>query len=107
VVRDGHAERVGSPGTILGILDEIHSTTAEVTLQPSDTVVFYTDGLTDVRPPYGLTADQVGEMIALASRAESAEGVAESIREQLGEVLPMSQRNDDIAMVVLRVTAGS
>jgi PAS domain S-box-containing protein len=107
VVRDGHAERVGSPGTILGILDEIHSTTAEVTLQPSDTVVFYTDGLTDVRPPYGLTADQVGEMIAVASRAESAEGVAESIREQLGEVLPMSQRNDDIAMVVLRVTAGS
>ncbi|HTF12540.1 MAG TPA: SpoIIE family protein phosphatase, partial [Asanoa sp.] len=46
---DGRATFVGTGGTALGLLDEIATPVAELTLRPGDALVFYTDGVTERR----------------------------------------------------------
>ena len=48
VVRAGGAvEKVPTRGSLIGVLDEIASTTAHVSLRPGDTCLLYTDGITE------------------------------------------------------------
>jgi sigma-B regulation protein RsbU (phosphoserine phosphatase) len=49
VRRDGGIEGVGSPGTALGLLDEVTLHDDEVILAPGDALIVYTDGVTDGR----------------------------------------------------------
>ncbi|MFI0351105.1 PP2C family protein-serine/threonine phosphatase [Actinomadura sp. 9N407] len=44
---DGPVEEVPTGGSLIGVLDEIASTTAEVTLRSGDTCLLYTDGITE------------------------------------------------------------
>ncbi len=103
LVRDDVATAIGSPGTLLGVLDTIDVTATTETLHDSDVVVFYTDGATDV-PRHSLDEHQWRDLVATAScAATTAEAIADNIRESLGLVLPFEQRNDDIALLILKV----
>ncbi|MFC5753149.1 SpoIIE family protein phosphatase [Actinomadura rugatobispora] len=44
---DGTVETVPTGGSLIGVLEDIHSTTADVTLEPTDTCLLYTDGITE------------------------------------------------------------
>jgi serine phosphatase RsbU (regulator of sigma subunit) len=46
---DGHAAQVGECGTALGLLDRISSPRAKLSLGSGDTLIFYTDGVTERR----------------------------------------------------------
>ena len=74
-------------------------------MHPGDTIVLYTDGATDVAPPHGLTTqafeDLVGECVQAGA---SADQVAEHLHAALTTILPIHQRRDDIALLVLRAT---
>ena len=48
---DGQVETAGRPGTLLGILPNPEIRTTEIELLPGDTLVLYTDGVTDTRGP--------------------------------------------------------
>jgi serine phosphatase RsbU (regulator of sigma subunit) len=101
---DGTVEPGGSRGTLLGMLDDIKVTSTEHLLAPGDTLVLYTDGVTDVPPPHDLTAEAFRELVGLAARgAPDVDAVAERIRDELAKILPIEQRSDDIALLVLRV----
>lgn len=98
------AEPCAVPGTLLGVFDDISVTTSTNNLRPGDTVVLYTDGATDVPHPFGLDPAAIARLVGDASTdASSAEGVADAIHERLARILPFEQRNDDIALLVLRV----
>lgn len=108
VVRgDGSTETVGEPGTLLGVLPELRTAVATTCLRPGDTVLLYTDGITDVPPPHGLDSDQVAELFAKAVGAAGpgAEAVAEEVRRAVDARLPMERRTDDVALVVVQVRA--
>ena len=47
---DGSVETAGRPGTLLGILPDPEIYSTEVELAPGDTLVLYTDGVTEVSP---------------------------------------------------------
>ena len=103
---DGRSETVGEPGTLIGILDSSTSRTHSLELQVGDTVVFYTDGVTDLPPPDDLDGQDMQDLVARASvAATSADEVAANVGEQVAAKVPLSARNDDIALLVLRVTA--
>jgi serine phosphatase RsbU (regulator of sigma subunit) len=101
----GIVETRGSPGTLIGAFDRLHTMEATtLCLLPGDTVVLYTDGATDVRDPDGLSVDEFQDLVAGAViGAESAEVVADRLHEQLSSIRPIEQRSDDIALLVLRV----
>lgn len=101
---DGSVDRIGAPGSLVGVFDDILVTPATTTLHPGDTLVLYTDGVTDVRPPYGLTPDQLDDLIGRAAAATTtAEQLADHLHDDLSTILPIADRNDDIALLILRL----
>jgi serine phosphatase RsbU (regulator of sigma subunit) len=107
--REGEAAHpIGEPGTLLGAFPDTHSTVTTVELEPGDTIVLHTDGATDVRPPFGLTSEDFREIVEDSSAASaSADDVVERIGARLSEVLEVGNRNDDIALLALRMRAAA
>jgi hypothetical protein len=106
LVRPGEdARSLGAAGTLLGVLPSVRLTPNVVELTTGDTLVLNTDGITDVPAPFGL--DEAG-MRALVTEAAHSAGHAERVAEHLGVAvqrrLSIPERDDDIALVVLRFT---
>ena len=99
---DGDVRPVGTPGSLLGVLEEPDLRDAALELDPGDTVIFYTDGVTEAGAPHrildpgaleSLVASCHGlEPTTLAARVESA-----AVDATGGEL------RDDIAILVARV----
>jgi serine phosphatase RsbU (regulator of sigma subunit) len=105
VVRaSGEAQALGRPGTLLGVFEHVNSHPRSTELLPGDVVVFYTDGISDLPPPHLLTPEQVTELIVGAAQHGSAEAIADAIHADLERRLPLARREDDIALLVVRVT---
>jgi PAS domain S-box-containing protein len=108
VRRDGSTTTIGRPGTLLGALSTVNATTETIDLEAGDTLVLYTDGVTDVAPPRDLDGDA---LVRLVTEATAVEGTATDVLLRLGDaiqaVLPIPERNDDVALVVVRVSPTS
>jgi PAS domain S-box-containing protein len=101
---DGTVSTVGALGSLLGVLGELDLTTGTAELEPGDTLILYTDGVTDVPPPHDLDLDVLVPIVRdAAAGAASAEVVADRLGAVIHEQLPLSRRNDDVALVVVRV----
>jgi PAS domain S-box-containing protein len=100
---DGSVEPVGAPGTLLGIVPDPNLEDRAVTLEPGDTLVFYTDGVIESRPGASGVLDErrLAELVATqAGRGPDA------IAAKVEEAAVLSQNGhprDDIAVLVLRV----
>jgi serine phosphatase RsbU (regulator of sigma subunit) len=104
VREEGEVSTVGELGSLLGVLPELELGTASVELHRGDTLILYTDGVTDVPPPDDLDADTLALLVRRAAEgATSAEVVADRLGRSLHELLPVARRNDDVAIVVARV----
>lgn len=98
------ARMLGRTGTLIGVLPKIKIEATTTVLAPAATVVIHTDGVNDVRPPHAL--DDTGLRL-LVAEASAVSGPAEVVAERLGtaisDILPIPDRDDDVAMVVLRI----
>ncbi|NJP31310.1 SpoIIE family protein phosphatase [Micromonospora thermarum] len=101
----GGADFVGTGGTALGLLDSIASPTAEITLDPGDSLVFYTDGVTERRRGRELFGVDRLRDAAAPLAGYSADVVAARLRSTAIGFSPEPPR-DDIAILVLRNDAG-
>jgi serine phosphatase RsbU (regulator of sigma subunit) len=103
----GTVSKLGRPGTLIGAFEfsELpHMETFTTRLVAGDTVVFYTDGAYDLPPPGYLSDDEVLDLVARAAvGAPDAETVADAIARQLESRAPFEDRDDDVAVVVVRV----
>lgn len=98
---DGKATFVGSPGTALGLLPRVKSPSAAVSMAPGDTMIFYTDGITERRRGgelFGLERlrDAAGTLAGF-----SADVAASRLRATALAFSPEAPR-DDIAILALR-----
>jgi serine phosphatase RsbU (regulator of sigma subunit) len=101
---DGRLEPVGQPGTLLGVISEIELSTAELELVPGDTLVFYTDGVTEARMRNGSMFGIEGLTAAVQAcvGCDAAE-VAERIESSLTDT-QVDRPRDDIAIVVVQIS---
>jgi serine phosphatase RsbU (regulator of sigma subunit) len=102
--RDAGTVRIGQPGTLLGAFEDVRMCVGTTALVPGDVVVFYTDGVTDLPPPSGLTEHEMLDLVESLRDRGSAASIADGIHESVIERVPERGRQDDIAVVVLRVT---
>ena len=98
---DGKTSFVGEGGTALGLLETISSPDAEVRLSPGDSLIFYTDGVTERR--------RGRELFGTARLREAAGPLAGYPAEVMAARLRSTTINfsveeprDDIAILVLR-----
>ncbi|MFJ8579061.1 SpoIIE family protein phosphatase [Micromonospora sp. NPDC093277] len=97
----GGAAFVGTGGTALGLLDSITTPTADFPLDPGDSLIFYTDGVTERRRGRELFGTERLRGSAAPLAGYSADVVAARLRATaIG--FSVEAPRDDIAILVLR-----
>ncbi|MFC4042257.1 SpoIIE family protein phosphatase [Dactylosporangium siamense] len=98
---DGRTELAGQCGTALGLLDTINTPRTQITLHPGDTLIFYTDGVTERRRgPELFGVDRLREEASLLA-GFPADVVVARLRATTLNFSPESPR-DDIAIFAVR-----
>jgi serine phosphatase RsbU (regulator of sigma subunit)/anti-sigma regulatory factor (Ser/Thr protein kinase) len=101
VGRGGRVTFVGTPGTALGLLERVRTPGVTITLEPGETLVFYTDGVTERRRGSELFGVDRLSACAAGLSGYSADLVAARLR---AAALGFSAEppRDDIAILALR-----
>ncbi len=101
----GAFESVGSPGTILGMLDTPRLTDTTTFLGPGDVVVLYTDGVVEARRDREFFDDERLRAAVTASAAATAQQVADAVVATALD-FQLGHAKDDIAVLVIKVPTG-
>jgi serine phosphatase RsbU (regulator of sigma subunit) len=100
---DGQIESAGEPGTLLGVISDPALSCTEIDLHRGDTLVFYTDGITEARTAQGLFGyDGLLTAMRSCTGCDAAE-IAERIEQTMLDVQAGGLR-DDVALVVVQVS---
>jgi PAS domain S-box-containing protein len=99
---DGRTEELGVPGTLLGLVahPELQDRTAD--LRAGDTLVLYTDGLTEAGAPEQVWAP---DELAAAAGATAGSPAAATVDHLLATTVdPVPTARDDVAVLALRAS---
>jgi serine phosphatase RsbU (regulator of sigma subunit) len=99
---DGSADLVGRPGTLLGVFEDVDVADVAVDLAPGDTIVLYTDGVTDEQHEGVEFGEQRLLEVARGAAGRSPEDIAEAIESAVRSFRP-GDPADDIALLIARV----
>jgi PAS domain S-box-containing protein len=103
---DGTVVQPGRSGTVLGIVDDPALEEETVALHPGDSLILYTDGVTEASPIDGrFGLDALAELVG-SLHGRSAADIAEAIEARVLAVQSGRPR-DDIALVVLQVASAT
>jgi serine phosphatase RsbU (regulator of sigma subunit)/predicted enzyme related to lactoylglutathione lyase len=104
---DGTVERLHSTGTVLGLFEDWDCPAAECQLYPGDTLVLYTDGVTESCDPAG---EEFGEQRLIDAlhphRDFSAHRLLARVTDEIKNFSPHEQ-HDDITLIVAKCTPDS
>jgi serine phosphatase RsbU (regulator of sigma subunit) len=99
---DGTLERLGPTGTVLGMFRQWDCTTAERGLSVGDTLVLYTDGITE---SFNSAGEEFGESRLIESlrqhQEQPAASLVDAIVQDVRKFSPQEQ-SDDITLIVAR-----
>lgn len=100
--QDGSVKAVGKPGTLIGVTPDPKLTDQVIKVLPGESLVLYTDGITEARGTEG----QFGQDRLETELSMCAGRSARQIADHLGEVVEAFQTersHDDMAILVIRV----
>jgi PAS domain S-box-containing protein len=102
---DGQVEEVGPPGKVLGVFDDAELGDGSLRFMPGETLVLYTDGVTEARSPDGefFGDERLRRLLSSCSGLDAA-GIAARIKNVVLDFQEGYPR-DDVAVLVLRATA--
>ncbi len=103
---DGALEAAGEPGTLLGAFDAGHWVDTTSTLAAGDTLVLYTDGVTDARGPEGRFGPQRLERVVIGAAGQPPGVVAAALDEALVRFQEGFPQRDDVALLILQPRPG-
>jgi serine phosphatase RsbU (regulator of sigma subunit) len=103
---NGEVERLNSTGTVIGLFEKLECDVDERQLKPGDTLVLFTDGVTESCDPQG---EEFGEERLLDSLRRNlalpTDRLLTSVVDEIRAFSPFEQ-HDDITLIVARCTNG-
>ena len=99
---DGQRRQIGTPGTLLGVLDPLEINEADVELEAGQTLLLYTDGL----PEADRTGLQLGELELFEPSVGEPEPTLDGLLAQIEQAALQradGRLRDDIALLALRL----
>ena len=107
--RSGEQEvdELAGKGTVLGILEEIQLEEQQITLSPGDTVLFYTDGVTEAMDNQGemFGGDRLKAVVEAESEC-SAQAVVDAIVSAVAAFTDSAAPSDDVTILAVQRAAG-
>jgi serine phosphatase RsbU (regulator of sigma subunit)/pSer/pThr/pTyr-binding forkhead associated (FHA) protein len=106
VRKSGEVEEITGGGPVLGILDSVEYFEQRARLDEGDTLVIYSDGVTEASNTQGdeFETDRLGEAV-LRSRAQSAAAILNEVNRAVAEFTAGAAQSDDITLIVARRVA--
>ena len=99
---DGSVAEIAVEGTLLGLVDDPKLADVTTELAPGDTVLLYTDGVTEAAAPHRVwTTEELAE-VAAACTGRTAQSLIDHVAEAALSGLSEPPR-DDVAMLALRL----
>lgn len=103
VDREGHVTAIGTAGSLLGVVDDIEVSQTEIDLGPGESLVIYTDGVTEARAAdrtfYG--EERLRQKLSATSRHHAPDMSAALLEDVMG--FQDGVARDDIAIVTIKV----
>ena len=97
---------LGAPGMLLGMIDpeELDLAEVEVFLSPGDTLVLFTDGMTDALDPYGVEFG-VAQWVSRAweNAGLPVERLCATLFDEVSAFQSTAPQMDDMTLLVMRV----
>ncbi|MBL8062998.1 MAG: GAF domain-containing protein [Anaerolineales bacterium] len=101
----GELEKLSRTGVALGAMDEPNISERTIFLKQGDTLLLYTDGLTEAFSPEGELFGEVRLLDVMASlTAKTADDLILTIEECLNEFIDPLPLGDDLTMLAIRMT---
>jgi sigma-B regulation protein RsbU (phosphoserine phosphatase) len=103
LLRDGVVSELAMGNMVLGVSKDEPYTQSIRELEPGDTLLLYTDGLSDAMNFEQKTFGRQRVIEAFEKGGPTAEAVAQNVLWEMRKFVGMSKRTDDVTMIVLRV----
>jgi len=102
VGRDGVRQRLEPTGPAVGLLPEMPFDVRQLTLDPGEALVLFTDGLTEARDPRGQLFGEQRLLAGLQAGTGSASETAASLMRSLHDYTAGGDPVDDITLMVIK-----
>jgi phosphoserine phosphatase RsbU/P len=99
---DGSVERVETPGTLVGVLENARFEDRDARLAPGDLLLLYTDGAIELRRRDLTFGEQQLEQVLREHAGMPADDVVDAISRRI-EALQDGSPRDDVALLALRM----
>lgn len=103
---NGKIERLCRTGTLLGILDDVEFSEAVVDMRPRDTLLLYTDGVTESADPDGRAYGDEALVDLLADTDAPPETLVRQVVDGVQAHASGSAQTDDITLLAIRFLGG-
>lgn len=102
-VKSNQVEPVDIPGTVLGVVRDLNPAERTLHLEPGESLLLYTDGITEARNPNGqFFDDERLHQIILANHAAPAHEIAKQIVHGVEQFADGRPPTDDLTLVVIK-----
>jgi sigma-B regulation protein RsbU (phosphoserine phosphatase) len=101
--RDGHYEHLRGTGVALGMFEGSSYKSADLVLDPGDTLVLYSDGITEAENPGGVPFEEAGLEQTIATNASfSAAEIGSAVLKAVELHAQDFRFSDDLTILILK-----